>query len=123
MVAKITKYPGMYGNIESQNVTGCYREHGQQVASKERTLRVRCSKESQVAELTYLACHVYDQDAVLVVNSQTHTAALASVRKVGEYPLVYPEYHEARIGVLTVVDAAAGECYTIDEKGVCWEVL
>lgn len=123
MIKRIQKYPGMYGRIESYNIAGCFREEGQLVATQERTLKVMCRKESQVAELTWLACHEYDQDAVLVVNSQTHTATLGSIKQEGEYPMTFPSYHEQGIGVFTKVDKPQGECYSVDDAGNYWECL
>lgn len=65
----------------------------------------------------------YSQDAVLVVNSQTHTAALWSIEDVGEYPQVYPRLKEVSLGgTLQQVDAPKGECYSIID-GQYWEVV
>lgn len=72
MTSEIRKYTGLYGVIESINHTGCFREAGQDVASSERTLCVRARTEIEADNLAFLACDRYDQDAVLVVNSQTH---------------------------------------------------
>lgn len=124
MIAEIRKYPGLYGVIESTNHTGCFREAGQEVASTERTICVRARDAVEAAQLTDLACLSYDQDAVLVVNSQTHTAALWSVEQVGEYPLQYPQLKETPLnGTFQMVDAPSGECYTLDDGGYCWEVI
>ncbi|URX37675.1 hypothetical protein FNPHOIGM_00038 [Dickeya phage DchS19] len=76
LAAEIRKYPGMYGVIEHGDVQGCFKEAGSDVATTERTLKVRARNQCELEHLTYLACKVYNQDAVLVVSSQTHTAAL-----------------------------------------------
>lgn len=122
MLKTIRKFPGVFGNIESTALEGCFREAGQKDATVERTIKIRCTKESQVAELTYLACYSYEQDAVLVVNSQTHKASLANLNWKGEYPQEYPEYHEEHIGTFTKVDKASGEHYTL-EGNTIWEVI
>lgn len=85
LIKTIRTYPGAYGNIRDEHVQGCFKEAGMPEATQERTLKVECT-EKQAAELTWLACKTYSQDAVLVVNSQTHTAALWSIEDVGEYP-------------------------------------
>lgn len=124
LIARIRTYPGTYGNIESINVQGCFKEDGSDTASTERTLRVRCTKESQVAELTWLACHNYNQDAVLTVNSQTHTAELNSIKMVGGYARGYSEVHSEKLpGTFQRVEEPKGECYSILEDGSVWEVI
>lgn len=124
MTAEIRKYPGMYGLIESIGHTGCFREAGQEVATEERTIVVRALNARQVANLTDLACHKWEQDAVLVVNSQTHTATLASIVQDGEYPNQYPRLHEEPLeGTFQMVDKPTGECYTLDDGGYVWEVI
>lgn len=118
----IRKYPGTYGNIRETNITGCFREAGQDVATTERTLKVECT-EKQAAELTYLACCTYEQDAVLVVNSQTHTAALWSIGGETVYKKFNPKLVETPLdGTLQRVDAPSGECYSII-NGEFWEVV
>jgi len=124
LTATIRKFTGMYGNIESTDIQGCFREAGQDVASIERTLKVRCTSMKQVAELTWQACHLYDQDAVLIVNSQTHTASLGHIEQRGEYPMHYPEFVQGEsFGTLQAVSKASGECYSVDASGQVWEVL
>ena len=124
MIKEIRKYPGLYGVIESVNHTGCFREAGQALASIERTLCVRARDAVEAAQLTDLACRTYEQDAVLVVSSQTHTAALWSVEKVGEYPQQYEQLVETPLnGSFQMVDAPTGECYTLDDAGYIWEVI
>lgn len=121
LIKTIRTYPGAYGNIRDENVTGCFKEAGMEYATEERTLMVECT-EKQAAELTWLACKTYNQDAVLVVYSQTHTAHLWSITEVGEYPQAYPMLKEdALCGTLQPVDAPKGECYSIIE-GRYWEV-
>ena len=120
MAARIKKHPGFYGSLINHNVEGCYHEAGVDLPSVERTLVVKCTKPSQVAELTRLACEDYDQDAVLQVNSQTHTAILNSLETVGEYPQSYKRLKEEIIGVLTKQDTGS-EMYSII-NGERWEV-
>jgi len=118
----IRKYPGTYGSIRETAITGCFREAGQDLATTERTLKVECT-EKQAAELTYLARKTYNQDAVLVVNSQTHTAALWSIKTMGEYPNHYPSLVETPLdGTMQHVDAPKGECFSII-NGEFWEVV
>lgn len=91
-------------------------------ATEERTLMIECTVK-QAAELTWLACKTYSQDAVLVVNSQTHTAALWSIEDVGEYPQAYPTLKEVALGgTMQQVDAPKGECYSVI-GGKYWEVV
>lgn len=120
LVKRISAFPGQYGSLVDSGVQGCFKEAGQQVATIERTLLVRCTKLSQVAELTDLACLGYDQDAVLQVNSQTHTAILNSIEWQGEYPNRYPQVKESVIGVFTKQDTGS-EMYSII-NGERWEV-
>lgn len=122
LIRTIKTYPGAYGNIRDENVTGYFKEAGMQVATEERTLKVECTVK-QAAELTWLACRTYSQDAVLVVNSQTHTASLWSIESVGEYPYVFPRLKEDSLGgTLQQVDAPTGECYSLID-GKYWEVV
>lgn len=122
LIKTIRTYPGAYGNIRDEHVQGCFKEAGMPAATQERTLKVECT-EKQAAELTWLACKTYSQDAVLIVNSQTHTAALWSIEDVGEYPQVYPRLKEVSLGgTLQQVDEPKGECYSIID-GHYWEVV
>ena len=124
MARRIRTYAGTYGNIESTEIQGCFREAGQEVASIERTIKVQCTNMKQVAELTYLACVDYNQDAVLIVNSQTHTASLGHIEQRGEYPIHYHEFVQGEsFGTLQAVSEASGECYSVDASGQVWEVL
>nr|CAK6603768.1 SAM-dependent methyltransferase [Klebsiella phage vB_Kpn_K43PH164C1] len=122
LIRTIKTYPGAYGNIRDENVQGCFKEAGMSEATQERTLKVECTIK-QAAELALLACKTYHQDAVLVVNSQTHTASLWSIEDKGEYPMVYPCLKEVSLGgSLQQVDAPKGECYSIID-GQYWEVV
>lgn len=124
MTRRIRTFAGLHGNVESTEIQGCFREAGQDVASIERTIKVRCTNMKQVAELTYLACVDYNQDAVLIVNSQTHTASLGHIEQRGEYPMNYPEFVQGEsFGTLQAVSEASGECYSVDASGQVWEVL
>lgn len=124
LIKRIQKYPGLYGRIESYNITGMFKESGSDKATQERTLKVFCHNEKQAAELTDLACTRFEQDAVLVVRSQTHTAALWSIVYDGEYPCRYPRVEEQSLnGTLQRVDEPKGECYSVDDVGNIWEVV
>lgn len=121
MISEIRKYPGLYGVIENEMVAGCFREHGQDVATTERTLKVRARNETEADNLAFLACDRYDQDAVLEVASQTHTATLVSYKREG----VHGTINRSRevIGVYTAVEQATGECYSVEGGAQVWEVL
>lgn len=121
MTKRIQRFPGTYGSLINSNVEGCYWEDGAGLPTVERTLIVKCTKQSQVAELTWMACKEYDQDAVLVVNSQTHTATLCSIEMNGDYPLVFPEVAEEKIGKFVKQDTGA-VAYSII-NGERWEVV
>lgn len=120
MASEIRKYPGQYGIIEDADVQGCFKEEGAEVATNERTLKVRARNEYEMANLVYLACKIYDQDAALVVNSQTHTASLGTVEWVGRYPMQYPQLKLDEIGTFTKQDTGS-EHYSII-NGERWEV-
>lgn len=122
LIKVIRTYPGAYGNIRDEHVQGCFKEAGMHEATQERTLKVECT-EKQAAELTWLACRVYNQDAVLVVYSQTHTAHLWSITTVGEYPQAFPMLKEDALGgTLQPVGEPKGECYSVI-NGQYWEVV
>lgn len=116
----IRKYPGALGIVENTDVQGCYKEAGAESASIERTLKVRARNHYEMSNLVYLACKNYDQDAVLVVNSQTHTAALGTIEMCGEYPMQYPRLKLEVIGTFTKQDTGS-EHYSII-NGERWEV-
>ena len=124
MTQRIVKHAGLYGHIESFNIAGMFKEAGADKATQERTLKVMCRTEKQAAELTYMACKEYDQDAVLVVRSQTHTAELWSIEMQGDYPYSFPQVKTDSLnGTLQQVDAPNGECYSVDDAGNIWEVI
>lgn len=112
----ICESEGFYGTLYQTGLTGFYREEGQEVATQERTIKVHCERLEQITHLVALACHDYQQDCVLVVNSQTHTARLASSE--GGL-LVYTDLN----GTFQQVDAPQGECYTMDALGNYYEVI
>lgn len=108
---------GMYGEIVQTGLTGCYREEGQEVAQEERTIKVLCKTKEEAVCLAQLACRAYQQDCVLVIKSQTHSAALMSVPDGMAYKA------QSLNGSLQVVEKASGECYTVDASGNIWEVI
>ncbi|QOC57707.1 putative S-adenosyl-L-methionine hydrolase [Erwinia phage pEp_SNUABM_10] len=120
LISEVRKYPGMYGVIVREDVQGCFKEAGAEHASIERTIVVRCRSEYERDHLTYLACRVYNQDCVLVVNSQTHTASFANIEMVGEYPLSHPEVRAMQAGTFVQQDTGSEYYSMID--GVRWEV-
>lgn len=121
LVRTIKTYPGAYGSLRATTHLGCFREEGQAAASEERTIEVLCHTAKQVAELTWLACRTYNQDAVLVVNTQTHTAYLSSIIIEGEYPQTYAVLApEVPLGTFQQVEHPEGDCYTIIGSTV-WE--
>ena len=125
MTQRIVKYADLYGHIESFNIVGMFKEAGAVKATQERTLKVMCRTEKQAAELTYLAWNEYDQDAVLVVRSQTHTAELWSIEMHwGDTRKSFPQVKTDSLnGTLQQVDAPTGECYSVDDAGNIWEVI
>jgi len=120
MIAEIRKFPGLYGVIEDEFVAGSFREAGSDVATTERTLRIRCRNEIEADNVAFLACDRYMQDAVLEVRSQLHTATLVSYKREG----VHGEITRSRteIGTLMPVREATGECWSVDKFGQVWEV-
>lgn len=122
MVAEIRKYPGLYGVIDDAGLMGHYREEGQDVATAERTVRVRCRNATEADNVAFLACDRYNQDAVLEVTSQLHTATLVSYKREGVHSQIARSRTE--IGTLTEVKTPQGECYTYEPRtGKYWEVL
>lgn len=120
MIAEIRKYPGIYGVIEDELVAGCFREAGQDAVSTERTIKVRARNEVEADNLAFLACDRYNQDAVLEVASQTHTATLVSYKREGVHGII--NRSREVIGTYTAVDAAIGECYSVERGAQVWEV-
>lgn len=121
MIAEIRKYPGLYGVIEDESVVGCFHEAGQPVATRERTLKVRARNEVEADNLAFLACDHYDQDAILEVASQTHTATLVSYKREGVHGII--NRSRETIGTLEAVTKPAGPHYSQDSNGQYWEVL
>lgn len=117
MAKHIARHSAHYGVLVLEDIEGCYRETGSNAVSIERTLMVRCTSESQVAELADLACYRYDQDSILVVRSQTRTSELWSVKD-------GVTLTKTRLdGQFQKVDKPTGECYSKDGTGQYWEVI
>lgn len=109
--------PEYYGVLECTGLTGWYREQGQEVATQERTYRVRCENRAQAINVARLACNDFEQDCVLVYKSQTHTAGLMFCKGLDGY-------RTTRLnGSLQQVDKPTGENYTTDAEGRIWEVI
>lgn len=110
--------PEYYGTLECTGLTGCYREEGQEAVSTERTYRVLCNR-AQAINVARLACNQLEQDCVLAVRSQTHTASLVNCK--GSNPIEWT--NTALEGTFQQVDKPTGECYTMDANGLIWEVI
>lgn len=92
---------------------GCYREEGQDEPNTELTVRVTIDKED-LPTILYIA-ELFNQDAVLVVNSVTYTAQL-----------VFKGGATENIGTMTKVSKCdiKGECFTYNfETQEYWECL
>lgn len=109
--------PEYYGVLECTGLTGCYREEGQEVATEERTYRVRCESKAQAINVARLACNDFEQDCVMVYKSQTHTAGLVFCKGLDGYKVTRLN------GSFQQVDAPKGECFTKDAEGRFWEVV
>lgn len=109
--------PEYYGVLECTGLTGCYREEGQEVATEERTYRVRCENRAQAINVARLACNDFEQDCVMVYKSQTHTAGLMFCKGLDGYKTTRLS------GSFQQVDAPKGECFTKDAEGRFWEVV
>lgn len=116
LFVELNQAPSKYGMIDGQ-VIGCYKEAGQQVATEENTIRVLCDTFQQAIEVTKLACKTYDQDCVLVYNSQTHTASLMSLEGISGIQRV------SLGGSFQEVAQPTGENYTRTITGRYWEVV
>lgn len=112
--ALIATIEGLCGcTIESTSLMRCCLEEGQQEPSTKETIRVRCDKPWQLANVVWLACQSYEQDCVLVYESQTHTASLQApceFKQIGTFQKAPKDY-------LKVSPAGS---YTIDEHGEVW---
>lgn len=120
MAERIRGLRKLYGKILDEGVVGCYTEAGNTEATVERTLQVHCTGWNQVMMLAELAHVRYDQDSILAVASQTHTASLISVRSIGEYPQECETLDIVPLGVFTQQDTGAENYSIID--GQRWEV-
>lgn len=109
--------PEYYGVLECTGLTGWYREQGQEVATQERTYRVRCENRAQAINVARLACNDFEQDCVLVYKSQTHTAGLMFCKGLDGYKTTRLN------GSFQQVDKPTGENYTTDAEGRIWEVI
>ena len=117
MVSTLRAAEGLYGSIESTDLTGCYREEIASAPTEEKTVRVRCKDKAQALNVARLACNEWEQDCVLVYNSQTHAASLMYAQGT--------EWHKTeRLGSFQEVSKGAPlqGCYTIDEFGRRWQV-
>lgn len=117
MVSTLRAAEGLYGSIESTDLTGCYREEIASAPTEEKTVRVRCKDKEQALNVARLACNEWEQDCVLVYNSQTHTASLM-------YAQGTDGHKTERLGSFQEVSKGAPlqGCYTIDEFGRRWQV-
>ncbi|UUG66281.1 S-adenosyl-L-methionine hydrolase [Pectobacterium phage vB_PcaP_P15_PC2B6] len=99
--------------IESTALTGCYLEEGQSWPSTEKTIRVRCDEPWQVANVVWLAWCYYEQECVLVYESQTHTASLQA-------PCEFTQIGTSQKAPKGYLNDSPAGAYTIDEHGEVW---
>lgn len=133
MVSELRAAPGIYGELESTDLTtsGCYP--GESIAlapttttyEEKKTMRVLCKNKEQVLQVARLACNDYEQDCVLVYNPQTHTAGLVYAKGIDDDD----GYKAERLpGSFQEVPRTTSEeeelkgCFTIDEFGRRWQV-
>lgn len=118
MVSTLRAAPGLYGVIESTDLTGYYREDIANEPTEEKTIRVRCKDKGQVLQVARLACNEWEQDCVLVYKSHTHTVGLVYAKGIDGYKAerLPGSFQEVPQG------APLQGCYTIDEYGRRWQV-
>ena len=85
MVSTLRAAPGIYGELESTDLTECYRESIALAPTEEKIMRVRCKDMAQALNVARLACNEYEQDCVLVYKPQTHTAGLVYAKGIDGY--------------------------------------
>ncbi|QGF19812.1 S-adenosyl-L-methionine hydrolase [Pectobacterium phage MA1A] len=112
--AWLKEYPAHVGFC-TEEVTGVYREAGAPKATYEHTFKVECEDIMQVQRVCRYATFVFEQECILVVNSQTHTAFLMTLDDAGFKTMPLN-------GTMQPVDCFYGECGTIDSTGQLWEV-
>ena len=119
MVSTLRSAPGLFGSVESTDLTGCFREGIASAPTEEKTIRVRCKDRAQVLQVAALACNKWEQDCVLVYKSQTHTAGLVEAKGLDRY--------KARRLCGSLQQIPKGEPlrghFTIDEFGRRWQVM
>lgn len=117
LVNSLRNAPGEYGSVESTDLTGCYHEAGMESPAEEQTIRVRCTHKHQAISVARLACGEYEQDCVLVYNSQTHKAGLIFAGGLDGW-------RTESIGSFQMVaqDVELTGNYTVDEFGRGWMV-
>ncbi|AZV02334.2 S-adenosyl-L-methionine hydrolase [Pectobacterium phage Q19] len=69
--------------VESSDCVGFYREQGNDWPTRERSIRLKVACWAAVERIATIAHLEYNQEAVLVVNSQTHTATFIEMSKQG----------------------------------------
>ena len=118
MVSELRAAPGIYGELEYTDLTGCYRESIALAPTEEKTIRVLCKNKEQALQVARLACNEYEQDCVLVYKSQTHTAGLVYAKGIDGYKT---ERLPGSFQEGPRTEALKG-CFTIDESGRRWQV-
>lgn len=118
MVSELRAAPGIYGELESTDLTGCYRESIALAPTEEKTMRVLCKNKEQALQVARLACNDYEQDCVLVYKSQTHTAGLVYAKGIDGYKA---ERLPGSFQEVPRTETLKG-CFTIDEFGRRWQV-
>lgn len=109
----LLKHLQAHGFTYKDTFIGCYREEGQDEPNTELTVRVTIDKED-LPTILYIA-ELFNQDAVLVVNSVTYTSQL-----------VFKGGATEAIGTMTKVNKSdiKGECFTYNfETQEYWECL
>ena len=106
--------------ILDDNMTGCFKEEGQEDFSIEESIMVLCHDILEVGLLARLAKECFQQDCVMAVTTQTHTTRFVTYNDKGQVIFSEP------MGSLQQVDkdSLSGlEGFTRDSIGNYWAVI
>lgn len=106
--------------ILDDNMTGCFKEEGQEEFSIEESVMVLCHDVLEVGLLARLAKEAFNQDCVMAVTTQTHTTRFVTYTDEGQVVFSKP------MGSLQQVDkdSLSGlEGFTRDSIGNYWAVI
>lgn len=106
--------------ILDDNMTGCFKEDGQEDFSIEASVMVMCNDVLEVGLLARLAKEAFNQDCVMAVTTQTHTTRFVTYTDEGQVVFSKP------MGSLQQVDKNSLnglEGYTRDSIGNYWAVI